>query len=629
MQNYIGKQIDRYRIIERLGKGGMAVVYKAYDVRLEREVALKLIRTEAIPQEQHDRLLKRFEREAKAMARFAHPNIVSVHDYGEVDGRPYLVMAYLPGSTLKARIDGPMPVKEALKIVIPIADALAYAHELGVVHRDVKPSNILFTPGGVPVLTDFGIAKILKTDEATLTGTGLGVGTPEYMAPEQWQGKASEATDQYALGVVLYELLTGEKPYTADTPVAIALKQATEPLPRPSSKVKGISESLEQVLYKVLAKEPGDRYADMAAFQMALTVANVETVERTAAKPEASARPQPAPTAQSEGATVDDLETPRSSAEVMGQLEVGKKSKTGLIWIVGAVVVSIVLLVVLWPRAGKEVPELANVFTDKPTENDKSESTTEQPSVTVTFTPESTATTRPTLTATLGIGSTKINAVDGAEMVYVPAGEFLMGNDNGYSLDERPQHVVYLDSYWIYKYEVTNQQYRACIEANICSGSFDIYLENQKPAIHISWNEAETYCLWVGGDLPSEAEWEKAARGTDGRVYPWGDDRPNCKYAQVVDCPGEIVPVGSFPDGASPYGALDMVGNVSEWVADWYEKNYYWSSPQENPKGPTTGVYKVIRGGSWDSWGNQTYSRDSSRSRLNNVGFRCRIIESQ
>ena len=270
MQNYIGKQIDRYRIIERLGMGGMAVVYKAFDTRLERDVALKLIRVDEIPASQHERLMKRFEREAKAMAKFSHPNIVPVYDYGEVDGSPYLVMEYIPGGTLKERITKPIPYQQAVRWLTPVADALRYAHAQKVIHRDVKPSNILFDSEGRPLLTDFGIAKVLETDEATLTGTGLGVGTPEYMAPEQWRGIASEATDQYALGIVLYELLTGRKPYTADTPAAIAVMQATEPLPRPGKLVDGIPEEVEKVLYKTLARDSQDRYESVSALKKAL-----------------------------------------------------------------------------------------------------------------------------------------------------------------------------------------------------------------------------------------------------------------------------------------------------------------------------------------------------------------------
>ena len=270
MQNYVGQQIDRYRIIERLGMGGMAVVYKAFDTRLERDVALKLIRVDEIPASQHERLMKRFEREAKAMAKFSHPNIVPVYDYGEVDGSPYLVMEFIPGGTLKDKTGQPIPVETALSWIAPIADALAYAHEFGVVHRDVKPSNILFEQKGRPILTDFGVAKVLETDEATLTGTGMGVGTPEYMAPEQWRGKTCPATDQYALGVVLYELLTGQKPYSAETPLAVALKVMSEPLPRPSDLAPDIPEEVEKVLYKALARDPQDRYEDMVECKRAL-----------------------------------------------------------------------------------------------------------------------------------------------------------------------------------------------------------------------------------------------------------------------------------------------------------------------------------------------------------------------
>ncbi|MBW6474258.1 MAG: protein kinase [Anaerolineaceae bacterium] len=270
MNDFVGKQIDRYRITQRLGVGGMAVVYKAYDTRLERDVALKLIRSGSIPPDEYDRLMKRFEREAKAQAVFNHRHIIPIYDYGEVQGSPYLVMAYIPGGTLKTRIGQPIPFQQAIHWVVPIADALNYAHKRGVIHRDVKPSNILFNEEEQPLLSDFGIAKIIKSADGSLTGTGLGVGTPEYMAPEQWHGQVSEASDQYALGVVLYEMLTGLKPYTADTPVAVALLQMSEPLRSPRSLVPNIPEPVEKLLYKALDREPQNRFSDVASFQKAL-----------------------------------------------------------------------------------------------------------------------------------------------------------------------------------------------------------------------------------------------------------------------------------------------------------------------------------------------------------------------
>lgn len=271
MQNFIGKQVGRYKITRLLGVGGMAAVYKAYDTRLEREVALKLIRTGEIPESMLEQLLKRFEREAKAQARFQHRHIIPLHDYGEVNGAPYLVIAYLPGETLADVIkQGPVDWHQAVRWLIPMAEALDYAHQRGVVHRDVKPGNIMFDETGQPMLMDFGIAKILESDDATLTMTGLGIGTPAYMAPEQWQGKTSPATDQYALGVVLYELITGQKPYQADTPAGVILKQANEPVRPPREFRKDLPEQLEKIQLKLLANDPKDRYPDMALLREAL-----------------------------------------------------------------------------------------------------------------------------------------------------------------------------------------------------------------------------------------------------------------------------------------------------------------------------------------------------------------------
>jgi endo-alpha-1,4-polygalactosaminidase (GH114 family)/tRNA A-37 threonylcarbamoyl transferase component Bud32 len=271
MPNLTGQSIGRYHILEQLGEGGMATVYKVYDTRLERDVAIKIIRTGAFPPEQLEHFLKRFDREAKALARLTHPNIVSVIDYGEFEGAPFLVMTYLPGGTLKPQMGKSMSWREAVKLLLPIAEALDYAHSQNIIHRDIKPSNVLLTQRGQPMLSDFGIAKILESEEtAALTGTGVGIGTPEYMAPEQWIGQAGPLSDLYSLGVVLYELVTGRKPYTADTPAAILLKQMNDPLPRPKQFATDLPEELEKVLFKALAKKPEDRFQSMSEFAAAL-----------------------------------------------------------------------------------------------------------------------------------------------------------------------------------------------------------------------------------------------------------------------------------------------------------------------------------------------------------------------
>lgn len=199
--------------------------------------------------------------------------------------------------------------------------------------------------------------------------------------------------------------------------------------------------------------------------------------------------------------------------------------------------------------------------------------------------------------------SVEISPIDGMEMVYVPAGTFVMGLDEG-RFDEEPQHEVYLDGFWIDRTEVTNAMYRSCMQAGGCTTpGLDKYYPYKEfsdyPVVYVSWEQANTYCEWVGRRLPTEAEWEKAARGTDGRLYPWGDEVPNSTMLNFARENGDIMPVGSFPEGASPYGALDMAGNAWEWVADWYAAHYYSNSPQSNPSGPEEGSYRVCRGGGW------------------------------
>jgi formylglycine-generating enzyme required for sulfatase activity len=230
--------------------------------------------------------------------------------------------------------------------------------------------------------------------------------------------------------------------------------------------------------------------------------------------------------------------------------------------------------------------------------------------------------------------TTQINPKDGAEMVYVAAGEFLMGSKEGegYS-DERPQHTVYLDGYWIYKTEVTVAQYRKFCQAtgrampSVPSWGW----QDAHPIVNVTWDDAVAYATWAGASLPTEAEWEKAARGTDGRLYPWGNewDRSKCSNS-VSGPPDKTSPVGSFPEGASPYGALDMAGNVWEWCADWYDQGYYQSSPLRNPTGPATGSARALRGG---SWGNHTPDYFCAANRVNytptywcnHYGFRCAL----
>jgi formylglycine-generating enzyme required for sulfatase activity len=246
----------------------------------------------------------------------------------------------------------------------------------------------------------------------------------------------------------------------------------------------------------------------------------------------------------------------------------------------------------------------------------------------------------------------KVRPEDGKVLVLIPEGDFLMGSagaDLAAAEDEKPQHLVYLDTFWIDKTEITNAQYRRCVVAGVCSSpqnQVSDFRGPQFPVVGVDWNQAHTYCEWVGGRLPTEAEWEKAARGPDGRLYPWGntfDDTrlnycdTNC-IADWRDFKGDdgyrfTAPVGNYLSGASPYGVLDMSGNVWEWTADWYATDTYQHTTYRNPAGPEQGEQRVIRGGSWYYQDKSSRiakrHKDTPTARYDNIGFRCALPGSE
>lgn len=255
-----GQQVGPYQIIGQMGHGGMATIYKAYHARLDRPVAIKVMH-QAFLEDQS--FLARFEREARIVARLEHPNIVPIYDFADYERQPYLVMKFIEGETLKAVIDrGAPPLDEILRIMPRIADALDYAHRQGVLHRDIKPSNIILGSDGTPYLTDFGLARMAQLGQSTLSADML-VGTPNYISPEQAMGRTDldSRTDIYSLGVVLYELIVGRVPFSADTPFAVIHDHIYRPLPAPSSVNPDVTPQVEAVLVKALAKTPADRYA--------------------------------------------------------------------------------------------------------------------------------------------------------------------------------------------------------------------------------------------------------------------------------------------------------------------------------------------------------------------------------
>jgi tRNA A-37 threonylcarbamoyl transferase component Bud32/tetratricopeptide (TPR) repeat protein len=255
----VGETVGPYRIIEQLGQGGMATVFKAYHAALDRYVALKVLH----PAFHEDKtFIARFQREARVVAKLEHPNIVPIYDYAEHENRPYLVMKFIEGETLKSRLSrGPLTADEIARVVDSAGSALAYAHKQGILHRDIKPSNVLIATDGSMYLADFGLARIAQAGESTLSSDSI-MGTPQYISPEQAMGKKDldEGTDIYSFGVMLYEMVVGQVPFSADTPFSIIHDHIYTPLPLPMEVNPKVPEPVQRVLLKSLAKDRMDRY---------------------------------------------------------------------------------------------------------------------------------------------------------------------------------------------------------------------------------------------------------------------------------------------------------------------------------------------------------------------------------
>jgi len=585
MTDLSGQSLGRYHILEALGEGGMATVYKAFDSRLDRDVAVKFIRIDLIGAAYQEQMLKRFEREAKSLARLSHPNILKVHDYGDFNGLPYLVMEYLAGGSLKAKTGKVIPYQEAASLLAPIARALDYANGEGIIHRDVKPANILLTKSGMPMLSDFGIAKIFNTEESTqLTGTGVGIGTPEYMAPEQWTGKTSPQSDQYALGVVFYELVTGVKPYTADTPAAILLKQAYEPLPRPRLFIKDLPDEVEHVLFKSLSKQPDERYPSMADLAVALerltsgrmsnpiegvhetvTVQDVPrhqpdmggslTIDPLAFK--INSTPETAPTntakqAKEQAATGREIKTP-SRGIVMFGIMAGIGIAAASLWLIFGGM--------LRGSAAVEKPASATDLAATATLGSTAVPT-ELPKATITSAPSHTPapSITPTPEATLAIGETKMAIKDG--MVMVSMGNYLVDQtaitndmfdffvvDTGYVTDVEKSNLGYVHStelvcptWTTCKPGVIGQDTRSAVDkwkqSNVNWRSWSS--DPKKFVVQISWSDADSYCKWAGRRLLTEQEFkESSSKIKQSNLFEWVNEKKFVDFGvYIYEYPG-------------------------------------------------------------------------------------------
>jgi formylglycine-generating enzyme required for sulfatase activity len=530
----------RYTLTRELGHGGMAAVYLATDVKLGRPVAIKVL-----PPATREHLgAERFQREVHLTAQLSHPHIVPVFEADEADGCLYYVMEYVEGESLEARLrrEGSLPLDDAVRVAAEVGDALQYAHERGIIHRDVKPANILLARGHA-LVADFGIAKATSTPAGvdSLTATGVTVGTAHYMSPEQASGERQldARSDVYALTAVLYEMLAGEPPFTGPTVQAVMARLLTEP-PRPIRTIRPeLPAHIERALAAGLAKMPADRPPSARAFVDLL-------VRPTAERPRAARRgwPRPALTA---GAVFAAL------VAIVGAAMWGKVTS----W---------------WAGRGR-VPE--------------------SPS----------------------------------GMVLVPGGEYpLFGGTCTLCQAER---VVSVDSFYLDRTEVTVGAYAGFVAAGGAAAPWSTRPPPDLPVTGVTWEEASAHCRWrdSAARLPTETEWEAAARGTDGRRYPWGA-RWDPARVNAASPEGGLLPIGSFALGAAPSGVLDLAGNAWEWTA----------TPGPGGGGGAGGAggapHYVIRGGAFDSppEAAATFYRaalpgsvenDRRQEYLGKTGFRC------
>lgn len=642
----------RFRVGRRLGTGGMGTVFLAEQIGVgNRPVALKVLLRKLLDDPE---FLLRFQNEAASTGRIHHANVVTIYESGQADdGSPYIAMEYLEGETLRQALKRgrPLPLAVCVEITQQVARGLNAAHKLGIIHRDLKPDNIFLTRGDecelVVKVMDFGIAKLRESATHTLTGTVLG--TPAYMSFEQASGMRSDEldarSDVYSLGVVVYEMLVGRVPFHSDTPLGYLRKHLMEAPPSFRAIAPGlpVSSEVEGVVMKALTKdreqrhpsaldfsrelaraasgtagaktpsaiatikliEPGEAPQGWGAFQTPGTAIQPGTdlygrSETAVATPPTPLKPASPPVRSGPVARqVPAAQAPSAVSPRVATTAPGRAKH----YVVGALVAGLLALVAgiggLWyfsQSGGNQATQQVS-----PAQNPVS-ATTAAP---------------PTKAEPLPPG-----------VVSVTGGTFTMGRDNAADPEETPAHPVAVSSFYLDKTPVTNHTYLEFLRATQHeptpawkNGTYPAGQDNW-PVVRVSWNDAQAYCEWKGERLPSEAEWEFAARGNDARLYPWGNQFSSALANSLLAGLGHTEPVGAHPDAASPSGVLDMSGNVWQWCADDY-KPY----PGRQSAFSIPADAKVIRGGSFQSDKDHvtTTARnlDHASNRSPGIGFRC------
>ncbi|MBW1752941.1 MAG: SUMF1/EgtB/PvdO family nonheme iron enzyme [Deltaproteobacteria bacterium] len=605
----INEQLGDYLITKSLGKGGFGSVWEA-TAEDGNTVALKVLNPQVL---ENAKVVRKFFHEAMILAKLDHPNICRLMEFFP-DGENYcIVMEYVKGVELKkliAQRQGPLPFDPAYNIAKHCLDAFQYAHKNGILHRDIKPANIMINEDHVPKIMDFGIAKMGTTASHDTAASMLSI---HYVPPERFD-RSTEIdvrSDIYSLALVFYEMFAGRRPFTATETSQIMFSHMNE-IPDPPNKfAEHLPAEVSQAISQALEKDPDDRFNDFAEFSRAMEIDQQTHDDVTMIFDETLLDPVLDIAAAKEIEVVDDVAA------------VKKKSPMGLIAAVLAV------LVIVGAAAGYFLTKSKGPAGPPPPPPEEIE---------------------------IGVKNSKgfyeiIYPGDESVMVLIKNGEFTMGSDN-YSAEKPPQKI-YMDKYYIDKYLVSNQQYQKFVESTQYvtdaekegsglvrigrrwkkipeaswkkpDGLTEIEGKDDHPVSQVSYNDASSYCQWTGKDLPTEAQWEKAARGPDGNEYPWGASEPDDTTANYDNIIGATTPVTAYDKGQSHYGPQDMGGNVYQWIKDWYATG---ERAAKNPVGPETGKEHVIKGGSFMEGSESLRSANRDRYPANYssflFGFRC------